>query len=401
MIAATSETLQSWNGIPERERSRSLAASRFVDFRNHPKDNEARRRTCEAIRNGAVLKEFATHWRAFLDRATPADFQFQAELCSRLIVNSSGGVLENGGLCLNRNSGLPFLPGSAVKGVARRYAINELAQIEPSKDKAFLVSQIALVFGWCEDDWKCGRKPNGELFSDFEFACGDGWAEIRLSAIAKILESLRSPASAELPKRMRHFAGCISFFPAYPVGGDPGIDLDVVTCHHPKYYAAGGAEPALDNEEPRPIIFPAISADRHPRFIFAVSAGKSAHQGFAQQALNWLRLGVEIFGIGAKTSAGYGWFQPINPTVAAQEDIKAATAVSDYASELIFKNLVLTRLSRPQEYQLLQQEIPKLAKPENEHWRKLLMDFLAKPEGKDARKRLKDKVWFPKEWLPQ
>ena len=52
----------------------------------------------------------------------PGDEAFEMELGGRLIVNHSGGVLENAGLCLHRFFNYPMIPGSALKGVTRHYA---------------------------------------------------------------------------------------------------------------------------------------------------------------------------------------------------------------------------------------------------------------------------------------
>jgi CRISPR/Cas system CMR subunit Cmr6 (Cas7 group RAMP superfamily) len=43
------------------------------------------------------------------------------------MVNMAGGVMENAGLCLDR-FGLPYIPGSAVKGCARRTALAALRE---------------------------------------------------------------------------------------------------------------------------------------------------------------------------------------------------------------------------------------------------------------------------------
>jgi hypothetical protein len=43
-------------------------------------------------------------------------------------------------------------------------------------------------------------------------------------------------------------------------------------------------------------------------FAFCVRAGRGIDATFANQAVTWLRNGLEQFGIGGKTSAGYGWF---------------------------------------------------------------------------------------------
>ena len=90
------------------------------------------------------------------------------------MVNMAGGIMENAGLCLDR-FGLPYIPGSAVKGCARRMAIRclgdarEAGTVSPELAKRLL--QIALAFGWGEEDW-CAKKKDGYCVSDFAYACG-------------------------------------------------------------------------------------------------------------------------------------------------------------------------------------------------------------------------------------
>jgi CRISPR/Cas system CMR subunit Cmr6 (Cas7 group RAMP superfamily) len=81
----------------------------------------------------------------------------------------AGGVMENAGLCLDR-FGMPYIPGNGVKGCARRMAIQELleARAKASDDElAKLLADIALVFGWGEEDWTSGSIKQGRIKSDF------------------------------------------------------------------------------------------------------------------------------------------------------------------------------------------------------------------------------------------
>jgi len=238
-----------------------------------------------------------------------------AQLQSRLMVNMAGGVMENAGLCLDR-FGLPYIPGSAVKGCARRMAIQELLEARQSGklagELAGLLAKIALVFGWGEQDWN-SRTQKGRFNSDFAYAVGaDLWEEV--SAAARGL----------LPKT-DHFAGSVSFLPAYPMdlgkaGPEAGLpvklptlgklELDVVTCHHGNYYAAPDPNlKASDTEEPVPVVFPAI-APGHV-FSFAILPLRNCDSDTLSRAHAWLATSLPTFGIGAKTAAGYGWFEDV------------------------------------------------------------------------------------------
>jgi hypothetical protein len=98
----------------------------------------------------------------------------------------------------------------------------------------------------------------------------------------------------------------------------------VITCHHPVYYSPKPSGPsdkvrewedhrsAPDTEAPEPHIFPAVSPGQKGNkwgFLFHPSARAGATD--LSNARRWLAVGLETFGIGAKTNAGYGWFVPL------------------------------------------------------------------------------------------
>jgi CRISPR/Cas system CMR subunit Cmr6 (Cas7 group RAMP superfamily) len=262
-----------------------------------------------------------------------------AQLQSRLMVNMAGGVMVNAGLCLDR-FGLPYLPGSAVNGSARRLALAALHEwmetgAKPSGDDnlftpacnsfstpADMLAEIALVFGWGEEDWDvCGRSKEGRFKSDLVYAVGESrWPMIFQQAGHLLLR--KGPTAA---RDFGHFAGSVSFLPAYPirVGSqnlplpEPELgklELDVVTCHHSDYYGRKEVKRgelvmpiALDSEQRiLPIVFPAI-APGHV-FTFAVLRLHNCPPSRQDRARAWLANSLTTFGLGAKTAAGYGWF---------------------------------------------------------------------------------------------
>ncbi|HSW40447.1 MAG TPA: type III-B CRISPR module RAMP protein Cmr6 [Acidobacteriota bacterium] len=192
-----------------------------------------------------------------------------ARLKSRLIVNQAGGVLENAGLSIDPHLGIPFIPGSGLKGVARAAARESKTEI----------SKIMAVFGW-------------------------------------------SAGEHDLPEKARQesYAGSVAFLPAYPED-DGRIVADVLTCHYPEYYRNPEKTTiALDNEDPLPNFFPAIEEGAAFSFPLVLVADPARLEtlmevlnipyGFdpLEQASLWLEKGICDHGLGAKTSAGYGWF---------------------------------------------------------------------------------------------
>ncbi|MBN2452282.1 MAG: type III-B CRISPR module RAMP protein Cmr6 [Lentisphaeria bacterium] len=318
MICATPKTREFWGAVRGlHEHARSLAAAKMIDFPDGDRDNGWRRRSCEAIRDGRAITDKLGSWCAFC-RSLPAreGGLLFARLRAPLALNLAGGVLENGGLSLDRNSGLPFIPGSSVKGCARKAVLIRLREEPDPEGKAKLVEQIARVFGWSDGDWKDGRRPGAdggaEYYSDLCYACDRHWPYVRMAVATRLAERLTlNVTRSERPwERLPSAAGAILFLPAYPFQKDPGIDLDIVTPHHMGYYQ-GDPEfaAAPDTEEPKPSIFPVVPCHAGPVFLFTLApAAKAAPQDLAC-AREWLREGLTLWGIGGKTSSGYGWFE--------------------------------------------------------------------------------------------
>ena len=304
------DTKAALHPLPVNECSRSLYFDRF-----------SRPDLAKDDRKQFFIDGFGTHrsclraegWTAAM-HLKPAEILY-AQLQSRMMVNMAGGVMENAGLCLDR-FGLPYIPGSAVKGCARRMAIQILLEARESGEHVDNLSQmlaaIGLVFGWGEQDWG-DKQKDGRFISDFAYAIGEKqWRDVRLLA-RKLL-----PASDS-------FGGSVSFVPAYlvDIGGLSGLpsevpdlgklELDVVTCHHGDYYANPDSVTASDTEEPVPVVFPTVAAGQI--FVFAVLPLRDCSSELLTEARTWLTNGLQLFGLGAKTAAGYGWFEDVSVVI--------------------------------------------------------------------------------------
>jgi len=264
------------------------------------------------------------------------------KLQSRLALHLSGGVMENAGLLIDR-FGYPYIPGSGVKGIARRAAMYALRTwcVDNHGDKPTdaaetataictefnstdeLATQILRTFGWTDGEWEDGRRKKkngtkGALHSDFEWAIGEGqpW----LNGRRRIAQSLGEEHNAKLKDGLPrdNFVGLASFLDAKPIafGYPPNgadLELDVVTCHHGKYYARN-MPVALDTEDPVPVHFPTVAAGI--TFVFAVRSPDARTATFARSCL---RAALSTFGAGAKTAAGYGWFSDVTAEIATRK----------------------------------------------------------------------------------
>lgn len=226
----------------------------------------------------------ATRFLADLGRAYSGGVvTFEATLGGRLLVNMAGGVIENAGIALDRCFGLPFIPGSAVKGIARAQALWEIREAKPG-ERPGLLRLAMLIFGFGSNDLK-GK-------GDFAWAGGASAAQ----AVAAQLGST-------------DFKGSACFLPAYPTT-PPTLVVDMVNPHYPDYYR-GQRQRADDDESPIPNYFPAVEAGSS--FGFAVVLNRVPQleavtlESLLHQAKEWLQRAVTRKGVGAKTAAGYGW----------------------------------------------------------------------------------------------
>ena len=272
-------------------------------------------------------------------------------------------VLENVGLYCERTTGLPLIPGSAVKGVLSTWAC-----------------------------WEANQNEDGSFPDDPK-----KWQTQR-SAYPAIHARQIFGSDAESGSES---AGEVTFLGACPAAV-PTLALDIVNPHHDST--------GRDLARLTPSVFLCLEAVTAWDFTFLVRAGTAETANLLNTTATWLCDCLAQVGLGAKTAAGYGRFsdKPSSVTAASTKAVNTADAAlqaagatilaSDY-NEVIFKNTVLAKLA-PNRLEELKNEILKLQKPENAPWlEKLKLQFIGK-DAKELRKRLKEKTWFPQEWLP-
>lgn len=155
-------------------------------------------------------------------------------------------VLETGFL-FDRNTGVPFISGSSIKGAARAFAkLNGL-----DKD-------LIEIFG-----------PEGD-------------------------EAKKNPSQ-----------GKVVFFDAYPAQW-PSLKVDIMNVHYKEYYE--DKAPPADYLSPVPIYFLTVAPDTKFKFYLAVKGIQ--YKSFLKKTEQLLKGALEDIGIGAKTAVGYGYFNP-------------------------------------------------------------------------------------------
>ncbi len=158
------------------------------------------------------------------------------------------------GFSWDRNLGVPFLPGSSLKGAARAYAEQWLvaATAKDSPERQALQDEFVRLFG------ARGAAPD---------------------------------------------SGCVIIHALYPET-PPTLRLDVLNPHFSPYYLEG--EAPGDWHAPRPVYF--LTAAPGPHWRTAVQPTVRAAEGDAARAAKILAEALTMTGVGGKTALGYGVF---------------------------------------------------------------------------------------------
>lgn len=103
--------------------------------------------------------------------------------------------------------------------------------------------------------------------------------------------------------------GSVIFFDALPIN-QVQLASDVMTPHYAEYYqGSSGQEPPADWYSPTPIPFLAVAAGQLFIFAVATRhPHEEGSRKDAEQVINWLEDALTWIGAGAKTAAGYGRF---------------------------------------------------------------------------------------------
>lgn len=274
-IFATQAAAEAWDSLRPGERARTLAASYFAP--SGLNDKQYKKKGVDAIVSAAELSDFCSYWNQFVEQLLPSKSRrIQATLQSRLLLNLSGGILENAGIAMEYICGVPVIPGSAVKGAARRYAI-ALMQECPEEEKLDMLDTFICIFGCVEADFEKG-------------------SDLSLAFDSEILREM-----GELYGKRK---GKVYFFQAVP-NSPLKLCADVLTPHHNKFMKGDLQEPT-DNEDPVPSFFPAVQGGKSTTYTFTLHAPQAPD--VLDTAKEWLTKSLTLFGLGAKGAAGYGLF---------------------------------------------------------------------------------------------
>ncbi len=249
--------------------------------------------------NSCGLYQFAfARWCESVSTPTSERLQVQG----RLIVGLGGDNVLETGITLHHTYGMPMIPGSALKGLAAHYC----DQVWGRADEDFRNSGAhhKILFGTTED--------SGHIIFH------DAWI---------------TPDSLQ-------------------AGDKSGLVLDVMTPHHTDYYSdnkyeggdqQGSLIPPTDFDDPTPIPFLSVAG----AFQVTVSCNVAGEDGdqWSRLAFELLEEALREWGVGGKTSSGYGRLNARPLTQSEGIDRIATTAVVKQTPKYSRgKKIIVTRI---------------------------------------------------------
>ncbi len=190
--------------------------------------------------------------------------EIKAEVGYRLAIGMGYPSAVENGFLFHHTYGIPYISGESVKGLTRAVFIYE-------------------NFGeFCEEK---GIKDTVKKLEEENYE-GDIQEEYKLLFGTKKRE------------------GKVIYLDAYPLElKKDNFVIDVMNPHYSEYYRTSGKSGFKEWENPVPVFFLTLEGLKF-KFIIA-----SEDEELLSKAKEYLRKGLEIFGIGAKKRKGYGWFE--------------------------------------------------------------------------------------------
>lgn len=227
--------------------------SDFKGSTNEKSSNEVLVSDAAASKVQGSYRRFYDRWKDALAQRCGVENCREAYTLGRMAINLGAEAVLETSIALHRTYGVPYIPGSALKGLAAHYVMDYLKG---------------------EARWEKNK--------------GDGYITL-------------FGTTAE--------AGFINFYDAMYIPGsatdDKPLCKDVVTVHHPDYYQGkkpdylnGQDAPPADWDSPTPIPFLTASGC----FLIALEGPRD----WVGAAFEILELALCRSGIGAKTNSGYG-----------------------------------------------------------------------------------------------
>jgi len=248
---------------------------------------------------------------------------------NRLLLGLGNSHIKETSLNFHHIYGVPFIPGSSLKGICRHYIISRILNIEKDDelnlnclDKLLeleVSEKITPNQEWIKEKtaYKVKDKTTNEtkkfVLSDKIFEEAEKYFQIEKGkALSKEEKENEKRATWEDLWFARNIfgtqenAGKIVFHDSFPF--QCKLELDIMNPHYGKYYSDEKNNiPPADYLTPVPIKFLAIP--KKVKFYFTVSNTiRTNSNEIILVAQMWLQDALDKVGVGAKTAVGYGYF---------------------------------------------------------------------------------------------
>lgn len=228
-------------------------------------------------------------------------YSFTAQADWRFIVGLGAENVHEASMTLHHIYGIPYIPGSALKGISRDAAIADLCSDAEDEEPAVMDALVSMPELSESDEVK--HKDRIAEFGKVKYHNGEVNSP-KANTINKIAKGWGKFKEAQKVFGGNKQAGEVVFFDAFPEEC-PKITLDIMNPHYPKYYSEN--EAPSDWQSPVPINFLTIE---NTTFNFTLALNKKEKEiELLNAAGNWLKKAIQEHGVGAKTSVGYGYFK--------------------------------------------------------------------------------------------
>lgn len=253
--------------------------------------DDNRRPWLEKLAELAVSPDYARsfeRWKASFSSA--GDRLAELTLTSRLLIGHGNASAIDVGLTVHHTWGVPFIPGSALKGLVAHYVDATYGPTDASKKP-----------------WE--QQGDERVRSDYQ---GVTWNRRRIErGPGVVYRALFGAPDAREDATMREngfeagaAAGLVTFHDALYVpgslAGNKPFAADVLTVHQKGYYDSSGQSAPNDYDGPNPVAF--LTVRPQCRLLLALSGPSE----WTELAAQLLADALKNWGVGGKTAAGYG-----------------------------------------------------------------------------------------------
>lgn len=220
------------------------------------------------------LKQITTRKDKMIEKLQKSGFNCKSisAFCPwRLVIGLGASHPQETSMTLHHIYGIPYIPGSAVKGITRHWAVLKFAEEKAKNDKGAFENSLRSVSGALEKGEDIGLNVEGVDFKDL----------IEIFGTQKQV-------------------GKVIFLDAYPVD-NINLKIDIMNVHYPEYYF--GDKPPADWQNPNPIKFLTVENTKFQFFLL------SRENNLLDISEKLLKEALKEHGLGAKTALGYGIFE--------------------------------------------------------------------------------------------